>query len=93
MAESSQDTSQPDFGTNQWLVEEMYERYQKDPKSVDANWVTFFEKGQAPSPNGESKAESPSKSAAAAAPAPATEAAAPAAPAEASAPAPAPPTR
>ncbi|MGZ8726794.1 MAG: multifunctional oxoglutarate decarboxylase/oxoglutarate dehydrogenase thiamine pyrophosphate-binding subunit/dihydrolipoyllysine-residue succinyltransferase subunit, partial [Aeromicrobium sp.] len=71
----------------------MYERYQKDPKSVDANWVTFFEKGQAPSPNGESKAESPSKSAAAAAPAPATEAAAPAAPAEASAPAPAPPTR
>ena len=25
-----------DFGANEWLVEEMYERYQRDPKSVDA---------------------------------------------------------
>lgn len=45
MSKSSQDISQPDFGTNQWLVEEMYDRYQADPKSVDATWVSFFENG------------------------------------------------
>ena len=45
MAESSQDHSTPDFGTNQWLVEEMYERFQEDPSSVDASWVTFFKNG------------------------------------------------
>ncbi|WP_236551597.1 multifunctional oxoglutarate decarboxylase/oxoglutarate dehydrogenase thiamine pyrophosphate-binding subunit/dihydrolipoyllysine-residue succinyltransferase subunit [Aeromicrobium sp. 9AM] len=45
MAESSQDHSTPDFGTNQWLVEEMYERFRQDPASVDATWVTFFQTG------------------------------------------------
>ena len=58
MSESSQDSSQPDFGTNQWLVEEMYERYQADPKSVDATWVSFFENGQAPSTNGKAETAS-----------------------------------
>ena len=52
MAETSQDSSTPDFGTNQWLVEEMYDRYQEDPTSVDASWVTFFENGNVPSDNG-----------------------------------------
>ena len=52
MAESSQEPSTPDFGTNQWLVEEMYDRYQEDPASVDASWVTFFEDGNVPSDNG-----------------------------------------
>ena len=52
MAETSQDSSTPDFGTNQWLVEEMYDRYQQDPTSVDASWVTFFENGNVPSDNG-----------------------------------------
>ena len=97
MAESSQDISQPNFGTNQWLVEEMYERYQEDPKSVDATWVTFFENGQAASDNGETKAEAPPAKAStasaappAAAPTPApAPAKAPAAPAPAT-PAPAP---
>ena len=70
MAESSQDISQPNFGTNQWLVEEMYERYQEDPKSVDATWVTFFENGQAASGNGETKAEAPEAKASAASAAP-----------------------
>ena len=59
MAESSQHISQPDFGTNQWLVEEMYERYQADPTSVDANWVTFFENGHMSSTNGVTPSESP----------------------------------
>ncbi|MDO5287408.1 MAG: multifunctional oxoglutarate decarboxylase/oxoglutarate dehydrogenase thiamine pyrophosphate-binding subunit/dihydrolipoyllysine-residue succinyltransferase subunit, partial [Actinomycetia bacterium] len=33
-----------DFGANDWLIDEMYERYQRDPGSVDAAWVAFFEK-------------------------------------------------
>ncbi|WP_456696493.1 multifunctional oxoglutarate decarboxylase/oxoglutarate dehydrogenase thiamine pyrophosphate-binding subunit/dihydrolipoyllysine-residue succinyltransferase subunit [Aeromicrobium sp. P5_D10] len=52
MAESSQDHSTPDFGTNQWLVEEMYDRYKEDPASVDATWVTFFTTGDGASLNG-----------------------------------------
>ena len=49
MAESVQDnqpTSPPDpmadFGANEWLVDEMYERFQKDPNSVDRAWWEFF---------------------------------------------------
>ena len=30
------------FGPNEWLVEEMYERYLDDPGSVDAAWHEFF---------------------------------------------------
>ena len=52
MAESSNEPSPPDFGTNQWLVEEMYDRYQSDPSSVDDSWVTFFKNGNEPSDNG-----------------------------------------
>jgi 2-oxoglutarate decarboxylase len=52
VAESSQDHSTPDFGTNQWLVEEMYERFQEDPSSVDASWVTFFKNGAPAATNG-----------------------------------------
>jgi multifunctional 2-oxoglutarate metabolism enzyme len=38
-----------DFGANEWLVDEMYERYRRDPKSVDKVWWDFFEK-KAPGP-------------------------------------------
>ncbi len=31
-----------DFGANDWLIEEMYERYEADPSSVDATWADFF---------------------------------------------------
>ena len=31
-----------DFGANDWLVEEMYERYQADPTSVEPLWIEFF---------------------------------------------------
>jgi 2-oxoglutarate decarboxylase len=31
-----------DFGTNEWLVEDMYERYLTDPGSVDEAWHDFF---------------------------------------------------
>jgi 2-oxoglutarate decarboxylase len=30
------------FGANDWLVDEMYEQYQKDPNSVDPAWWDFF---------------------------------------------------
>jgi len=30
------------FGPNEWLVDEMYERFQKDPSSVDKSWWEFF---------------------------------------------------
>lgn len=42
MADSSNITPTTDFGTNQWLVEEMYERYLADPSSVDREWAEFF---------------------------------------------------
>ena len=32
-----------DFGANDWLVEEMFERYQADPQSVPAEWITHFQ--------------------------------------------------
>ena len=30
------------FGPNEWLVDEMFEKYLVDPNSVDAAWVEFF---------------------------------------------------
>ena len=39
------------FGPNEWLVDEMYEQYLKDPNSVDNHWKEFFagKNGAAPS--------------------------------------------
>ena len=34
--------SQADFGANEWLVEELYQRYLADPSSVDRAWWSFF---------------------------------------------------
>jgi multifunctional 2-oxoglutarate metabolism enzyme len=33
---------EPDFGPNEWLVDEMYQRYLADPTSVDRAWWSFF---------------------------------------------------
>ncbi|HEY0693022.1 MAG TPA: multifunctional oxoglutarate decarboxylase/oxoglutarate dehydrogenase thiamine pyrophosphate-binding subunit/dihydrolipoyllysine-residue succinyltransferase subunit, partial [Kribbella sp.] len=30
------------FGANEWLVDEMYQKYLQDPKSVDTAWLDFF---------------------------------------------------
>ncbi|GAA0619519.1 multifunctional oxoglutarate decarboxylase/oxoglutarate dehydrogenase thiamine pyrophosphate-binding subunit/dihydrolipoyllysine-residue succinyltransferase subunit [Kribbella sandramycini] len=30
------------FGANEWLVDELYEKYLQDPKSVDPAWLDFF---------------------------------------------------
>ena len=39
---SEPSAARPDFGANEWLVEEMYERYLADPNAVDAAWHDFF---------------------------------------------------
>ncbi len=31
-----------EFGTNEWLVDEIYQQYLKDPQSVDRAWWDFF---------------------------------------------------
>ncbi len=45
-----------DFGANDWLIEEMRERYQNDPSSVDPRWVEFF---STRSPDAEASAARP----------------------------------
>jgi len=30
------------FGPNEWLVDEMFEKYLADPNSVDAAWANFL---------------------------------------------------
>ncbi len=51
----SPEPSTSDFGANAWLVEEMRERFDQDPGSLDEQWQEFFahESGNA-SPNGSS---------------------------------------
>ncbi|MGI8679053.1 MAG: multifunctional oxoglutarate decarboxylase/oxoglutarate dehydrogenase thiamine pyrophosphate-binding subunit/dihydrolipoyllysine-residue succinyltransferase subunit [Jatrophihabitans sp.] len=51
-----------DFGANEWLVEDMYERYLADPESVDAAWHDFFDDyrpSNGASPNGARKPSKP----------------------------------
>jgi 2-oxoglutarate decarboxylase len=97
---SGSETSAGAFGTNSWLVEEMYEQYVADPSAVAESWREFFEDytsvaapvrrdaPTAPAPTGEMTA---GPAPAPAAPAQDADAAAPApAPAPAAAPAPAP---
>jgi multifunctional 2-oxoglutarate metabolism enzyme len=31
-----------DFGANEWLVEEMYDQFRRDPGSVDPSWAAYF---------------------------------------------------
>ncbi|MCW2780002.1 MAG: 2-oxoglutarate dehydrogenase component, partial [Marmoricola sp.] len=85
MPESSQENPQSTFGANEWLVDEMRERYNEDPNSVDKAWWDFF-KNDAPSSassNGKPAAAAPARAAA-----PATAPPAPAKPAASDAPAP-----
>ncbi|PPJ27974.1 hypothetical protein C5E41_15230, partial [Nocardia nova] len=72
----SSSTSQ--FGQNQWLVDEMYQKYKQDPSSVDESWHEFLADYTPESP-GEIANSTPAASAPTAAPsAPATPAPAPA---------------
>ena len=42
MSSSSTSSHTDQFGTNEWLVEEMYQRFLEDPNSVDPAWHEFF---------------------------------------------------
>src|SRR5260221_9180663 len=55
-----------DFGANEWLVDELYQRYLADPGSVDRAWWNFFADYHPKPP--EPPATSPSPFTAAAAP-------------------------
>ncbi|NUS91698.1 MAG: hypothetical protein HOQ36_04695, partial [Nocardia sp.] len=35
-------SSKSQFGQNQWLVDEMYQKFKQDPSSVDASWHEFL---------------------------------------------------
>ena len=50
-----------DFGANDWLIDEMRERYEADPSSVDQAWVDYFKKqaGDAPAKPESKPAASP----------------------------------
>ena len=41
-AASGANSASTDFGPNEWLVDELYQRYQADPGSVDRAWWNFF---------------------------------------------------
>lgn len=49
-----------EFGANEWLVEEMYEKYKLDPGSVDPTWVKYFRSGNG---NGSTTASTPTPAA------------------------------
>src|SRR5260370_10815865 len=44
--------SPADFGANEWLVDELYQKYLADPGSVDRAWWSFFADYQPSLPNG-----------------------------------------
>jgi 2-oxoglutarate dehydrogenase E1 component len=41
-APNAQNVQNADFGANEWLVDELYQRYLADPGSVDRAWWSFF---------------------------------------------------
>src|SRR5215467_9730204 len=84
-AESQAGSPGTDFGPNEWLVDELYQRYLADPSSVAMEWWNFFADYQPP-PGSPAQPVTAAGQAAGPAPAPAAPAPAPAAPA------PAPPT-
>ncbi len=52
----SSSTSETDYGQNEWLVEEMYQRFQTDPGSVDPSWHELLKSYK---PNGGGSAAAP----------------------------------
>jgi len=76
---TGQESSTPDFGANEWLVEEMKERFDADPTSVDPAWAAYFGGAAKAEGNGQPAAPAAAPAATAAPAAPPT--AAPAAPA------------
>src|ERR1700733_1043034 len=65
-AASGANSASTDFGPNEWLVDELYQRYQADPGSVDRAWWNFFadyhpKPPEQPRPVGAARAASPGK--------------------------------
>ncbi|MDU0478324.1 multifunctional oxoglutarate decarboxylase/oxoglutarate dehydrogenase thiamine pyrophosphate-binding subunit/dihydrolipoyllysine-residue succinyltransferase subunit [Staphylococcus chromogenes] len=60
-------SSASNFGQNQWLVDEMFQQFQKDPQSVDQEWRELFEKQGAPATSNASTPVTPAKASAQAA--------------------------
>ncbi|GAA4264317.1 hypothetical protein GCM10022255_116830 [Dactylosporangium darangshiense] len=54
-ATNSQENPLAGFGPNEWIVEDMYQRYLADPASVDSAWHGFFADYK-PTPDGTSRA-------------------------------------
>ncbi len=79
------DPRRADFGANEWVVDEMYEKYLADRSSVDPVWQEFFEDyrpSTTPAPTAPAKTARPAAPASVPkAPAPAAKKAAPPAPA------------
>src|SRR5580704_1760599 len=48
-----------DFGPNEWLVDELYQRYLADPGSVDMAWWNFFADYSPPAGSGAARAAEP----------------------------------
>ncbi|MER5621158.1 multifunctional oxoglutarate decarboxylase/oxoglutarate dehydrogenase thiamine pyrophosphate-binding subunit/dihydrolipoyllysine-residue succinyltransferase subunit [Streptosporangium sp. NPDC002544] len=88
-SESSRTNPLAAFGQNEWLVDELYQKYLQDPESVDRAWWSFFADyspdagaGRVAPPGAATAASAPPTSTASSTPAaPARAAAAPAAPA------------
>ncbi|GAA4870220.1 multifunctional oxoglutarate decarboxylase/oxoglutarate dehydrogenase thiamine pyrophosphate-binding subunit/dihydrolipoyllysine-residue succinyltransferase subunit [Pseudonocardia benzenivorans] len=75
MSTSSTSGQTSQFGPNEWLVEEMYQRFLDDPDAVDAAWHDFFADYRPPSGDDETESNgttstttTPTASASAAAP-------------------------
>ncbi|MDZ5620844.1 multifunctional oxoglutarate decarboxylase/oxoglutarate dehydrogenase thiamine pyrophosphate-binding subunit/dihydrolipoyllysine-residue succinyltransferase subunit [Nocardioides sp. HM23] len=57
---TSSESSSQDFGANEWLVEEMKERFDADPASVDPAWAKYFGGAESKSGgNGQPSASAP----------------------------------
>ncbi len=66
------DSTRAVFGANEWLVDELFEQYQRDKNSVDPAWWDFFEgyKPEEASTNGSTPATAPAAAPANGSPAP-----------------------
>jgi 2-oxoglutarate decarboxylase len=87
-SESSRTNPLASFGQNEWLVDELYQKYLQDPESVDRAWWNFF--ADYNPDHGPGRSQSATNGATATAPAPQAKAAPPATPAAPTPAAPAP---
>ncbi|MFZ2512803.1 MAG: hypothetical protein WAW85_17115, partial [Gordonia sp. (in: high G+C Gram-positive bacteria)] len=55
----SSSPSETDYGQNEWLVEEMYQRFQTDPSSVDPSWHELLRSYTPSTANGAAPATAP----------------------------------